>query len=82
MQFWGSGCLGNGLGSYARLIPGFGADLKREVKRRYPAWVELHPFGEVLPYADNRITVDSGRRTSTACPSSASTTGSATTSGR
>ena len=27
-------------------------------RKRYPAWVELHPFGEVLPYADNRITVD------------------------
>jgi choline dehydrogenase-like flavoprotein len=58
MQFWGTGCLGNGVSSYARVIPGFGADLKREVKRQYPAWVELHPFGEVLPYAHNRITVD------------------------
>ena len=39
-------------------MPGFGADLKREIKRHFPAWVELHPFGETLPYADNRITTD------------------------
>jgi choline dehydrogenase-like flavoprotein len=61
MQFWGSGSLGNGVGAYGRIIPGFGASLKREVKRQYPAWVELHPFGEVLPYATNRITVDKAR---------------------
>ena len=28
---------------------GFGAGFKREIKKRYPAWVELHPFGETLP---------------------------------
>ena len=27
-----------------------------------PAWFEIHPFGEVLPYAHNRITVDAARR--------------------
>jgi choline dehydrogenase-like flavoprotein len=42
----------------AKGLPGFGAEFKREVTRRYPAWVELHPFGETLPYAHNRITVD------------------------
>jgi len=31
------------------------------VKRKYPAWVELHPFGETLPYAHNRITVDDSK---------------------
>ena len=31
---------------------------KSEIKRRHPAWFEIHPFGEVLPYAHNRITVD------------------------
>ena len=58
MQFWNTGCSSTGPapGSYG--LPGFGASLKREVKRRNPAWVELHPFGEVLPYAHNRITVD------------------------
>ena len=59
MQFWGCGSGDNA--SFARDVPGYGADFKREVKRRYPALVALHPYGEVLPYADNRITVgDSG----------------------
>jgi hypothetical protein len=31
---------------------------KKQVERRYPAWFELRPFGEVLPYAHDRITVD------------------------
>ena len=39
-------------------LDGFGAGLKSEIKRRYPAWFEMHPYGEVLPYAHNRITVD------------------------
>ena len=42
-------------------IPGFGASLKTQIKRRHPAWFEIHPFGEVLPYARNRITVDPAR---------------------
>lgn len=58
MQFWNTGSQGVGLPAYERTIPGFGASLKKEVKRRYPAWVELHPFGETLSYAHNRITVD------------------------
>ena len=58
MQFWNTGSSGEGLGSYSALLPGFGASLKREIKRHYPAWVEIHPFGEVLPYAHNRISVD------------------------
>src|SRR5690606_9818862 len=40
---------------------GFGEDLKRGIKRKYPAWVELHPFGETLPYRHNRITVDESK---------------------
>jgi choline dehydrogenase-like flavoprotein len=58
MQFWNTGCLPGNLPQLAGEIDGFGAGLKHEVKRRYPAWVELHPFGETLPYAHNRITVD------------------------
>ena len=58
MQFWNTGSHPANLPSLAKGLPGFGAELKREVKRRYPAWVELHPFGETLPYAHNRITVD------------------------
>jgi choline dehydrogenase-like flavoprotein len=58
MQFWNTGSSGAGIGQFGGAIPGFGAGLKKEIKRRYPAWVELHPFGEVLSYAHNRITVD------------------------
>jgi choline dehydrogenase-like flavoprotein len=58
MQFWNTGTNSEGAGHYARGIPGFGSGYKDEVRKRFPAYVELHPFGEVLPYADNRITVD------------------------
>jgi choline dehydrogenase-like flavoprotein len=58
MQFWNTGSLGVGLSTFGRTVPGFGAALKKDVTRRYPAWVELHPFGETLSYAHNRITVD------------------------
>lgn len=55
-QFWGSGAQASA--EFAKRIPGFGLDFKRGVKRRYPALVALHPYGEVLPYRDNRITVE------------------------
>jgi choline dehydrogenase-like flavoprotein len=58
MQFWNTGSNPDGASHFAPRLPGFGASFKKEVKRRYPSWFELHPFGEVLPYAHNRITVD------------------------
>jgi choline dehydrogenase-like flavoprotein len=61
MQFWGTGSSPDGAGHYATRLPGFGAAFKKDVKRRYPSWFELHPFGEVLPYAHNRITVDESK---------------------
>ena len=57
-QFWNTGCQPYNLPRVANLSPGFGASMKADIKRRYPAWVELHPFGETLPYRHNRITVD------------------------
>jgi choline dehydrogenase-like flavoprotein len=42
-------------------LPGFGVSLKKAIKRRYPAWFEMHPYGEVLPYAHNRVTLDPER---------------------
>lgn len=57
MQFWNSGCLA-GASHFAPRVSGFGSGFKKEVKRRYPAWVELHPFGETLPRATNHITVE------------------------
>jgi choline dehydrogenase-like flavoprotein len=62
MQFWNTGCQPYNLPRVARLMDGFGPDFKRSVKHNYPAWVELHPFGETLPYAHNRITVDENRK--------------------
>jgi choline dehydrogenase-like flavoprotein len=60
-QFWNTGSSGDGAHAGSERIPGFGAALKKAIKRRHPAWVEIHPFGEVLPYAHNRITVDPAR---------------------
>lgn len=61
IQFWNTGSSADGPAPGAHGLPGFGASLKREIKRRHPAWFEVHPFGEALPYAHNRITVDEGR---------------------
>ncbi|MEN3339180.1 MAG: hypothetical protein V7647_2856 [Acidobacteriota bacterium] len=61
-QFWNTGASAGGAHEGSESIPGFGASLKAEIKRRHPAWFEIHPYGEVLPYAHNRITVDQDRR--------------------
>lgn len=53
-QFWGCGAGA----AFAKELPGFGADFKKAVKRRYPALVALHPYGEVLPRAGNLVTVE------------------------
>jgi len=54
-QFWYTGAQTDL--SYAKTIPGFGLDFKKAVKDRYPAVLALHPFGEAIPKAGNRITV-------------------------
>jgi len=56
MQFWGAGAQ-EGAG-FAKNLPGFGADLKRSIKKHYPALVALHPYGETLPRRENRVTVE------------------------
>jgi choline dehydrogenase-like flavoprotein len=56
-QFWGIGCQA-GASHFAPSIDGFGISLKRQIKHRYPAFVQIHPYGEVLPRSDNYITVD------------------------
>jgi choline dehydrogenase-like flavoprotein len=55
-QFWGCGSQGGA--SWARQVPGFGKDFKAGVKKRYPALVAVHPYGEVLPQKYNRVTVE------------------------
>ncbi len=56
MQFWGCGAQSNA--SFAKKLPGFGVDLKQAIKKRYPALVALHPYGEVLGRRENRVTVE------------------------
>jgi choline dehydrogenase-like flavoprotein len=56
MQFWGCGAQDSV--PWASTLPGFGADLKREIRRRYPAMIALHPYGETLGRAENRIVID------------------------
>ncbi len=54
-QFWYTGAQTDL--SWAKTVPGFGADFKKSVKNRYPAILALHPFGESIPKPENRITV-------------------------
>jgi len=54
-QFWATGAQTDV--SWAKTVPGFGADFKKSVKNRYPAILALHPFGESIPKPENRITV-------------------------
>ena len=60
IQMWATGC-GSTAVPVAEIQPGFGAEFKHRVKQRYPALVSLHPFGEVLPRPENRVTVDENR---------------------
>ena len=43
---------------FAKSVDGFGLDYKRAVKDLYPAVFKLMPYGEVLPYRHNRISVE------------------------
>ena len=60
IQCWSTGCSTTGE-PVARTVLGFGASFKNEVKKRYPALVSLHPYGETLGTADHRVTVDESR---------------------
>jgi choline dehydrogenase-like flavoprotein len=55
-QFWGIGAAGDA--GWSKTLPGFGKEFKAGVKRRYPALVAMHPYGEVLPQRYNRVTVE------------------------
>ncbi|MFN0120383.1 MAG: GMC oxidoreductase [Blastocatellia bacterium] len=59
-QFWNTGCQAGA--AFARSLPGFGDNLKQNVRKRYPSWVAIHPYGEVPPRAENRIEVDENKR--------------------
>ena len=62
IQLWGNGCQTTGV-NVAERLPGheFGAGFKRRVRERYPGLAALHPYGEILPRPDNRVTVDDAR---------------------
>ena len=62
IQMWMNGCQTTGV-NVAERMPGleFGAGFKRRVEERYPALASLHPYGEMLPRPDNRVTVDPDR---------------------
>jgi choline dehydrogenase-like flavoprotein len=44
--------------SYWHRVPGFGADFKHAMRKPGPWFIFLEGFGEHLPYADNRITLE------------------------
>ncbi len=52
----GVGCASNA--RFAKSLGGFGLSYKQAVKELYPAVFKLTPYGEVLPYRHNRISVD------------------------
>jgi choline dehydrogenase-like flavoprotein len=43
---------------WTRSMPGFGADLKRSIKDRYPSFVVFSPYGEMIPNKDSYIDLD------------------------
>ncbi len=47
---------------WARSMPGFGADLKRSVKDRYPSFVVFSPYGEMIPNKDSYIDLDETKK--------------------
>jgi len=60
MQFWG--CGSQDAVPWAHTQPGFGAGLKRQIRSKYPALVALHPYGETIGRAENRIVVDESNK--------------------
>lgn len=55
-QFWNTGAHPGP--TWAKQLPGFGEEFKTAVKKRFPALVAIHPYGEVLPRRENRVTVE------------------------
>ena len=46
---------------WARAMPGFGVTYKKSVRERYPAFVVMSPYGEMLPNAESYIDLDEAR---------------------
>lgn len=47
---------------WARALPGFGKSYKESVKSRYPAYVVLSPYGEMIPNPGSFIDLDETRK--------------------
>jgi glucoside 3-dehydrogenase (cytochrome c) catalytic subunit len=50
------------LAPWAREMEGFGARLKKDIRERYPAFLQFSPYGEMLPEAGSTITLDPARK--------------------
>lgn len=46
---------------WARSMPGFGKDFKNSIRKRYPAFVNFSPYGEMLPNKQSFIDLDYDR---------------------
>lgn len=47
---------------WAREVPGFGAEYKKAVKDRYPAFLTFSPYGEMLPSAKTFVDLDESKK--------------------
>lgn len=56
VQLWGIGC--HNSASWAKDLHGFGVDLKKDIKRHYPAFVQFHPYGELIPRYESHVTTE------------------------
>ena len=43
-------------------MEGFGTRLKKDIRERYPAFLQFSPYGEMLPEAGSTITLDPARK--------------------
>ena len=50
------------LAPWAREMEGFGSRLKKDIRERYPAFLQFSPYGEMLPEAGSTITLDPARK--------------------
>ena len=54
---------------HAKTLPGFGSDLKREVRAMHPAMVRMSAFGEVLARPENHVAIDPNLKDAWGIPS-------------
>jgi choline dehydrogenase-like flavoprotein len=47
---------------WAREVPGFGAEYKRSIKQRFPAYVSFQCFGEMIPNSQSLVELDKSQK--------------------